>query len=96
MTKEAAKLKIEDLSKELRTHNHSYYVLSESNISDYDFDMMLEELQQLEKEFPEYAFEDSPTKRVGGTVAKNFTTVKHKYRMLSLGNSYSKEDVEDF
>ncbi len=96
MTKEEAKHKIEVLSQQLRDHNYSYYVLSESKISDYDFDMLLEELQKLEEQFPEFAFEDSPTKRVGGTIAKNFETVKHKYRMLSLGNSYSKEDIEDF
>ena len=96
MKQEAAKNKIEALSQTLRTHNHSYYVLSEPSISDYDFDMLLEELQKLEEQFPELAFEDSPTKRVGGTIAKNFTTVKHKYRMLSLGNSYSKEDMVDF
>jgi DNA ligase (NAD+) len=96
MKQEAAKNKIEALSQTLRTHNHSYYVLSEPSISDYDFDMLLEELQKLEEQFPELAFEDSPTKRVGGTITKNFTTVKHKYRMLSLGNSYSKEDMVDF
>ena len=96
MTKEEAKNKISQISDELRAHNYSYYVLSESSISDYDFDMKLEELQKLEEQYPEYAFEDSPSKRVGGEVTKNFTTVKHKYRMLSLGNSYSKEDIEDF
>ncbi|MEJ6736539.1 MAG: NAD-dependent DNA ligase LigA [Flavobacteriales bacterium] len=96
MKKEEAKNKIKSLSQTLRTHNHSYYVLSEPSISDYDFDMLLEELQKLEEQFPELAFEDSPTKRVGGTITKNFTTVKHKYRMLSLGNSYSKEDMVDF
>jgi DNA ligase (NAD+) len=96
MTKDEAKSKISKISEQLRTHNHSYYVLSEPTISDYDFDMLLEELQKLEEQFPEFAFEDSPTKRVGGEITKNFTTVKHKYRMLSLGNSYSKEDIEDF
>mgnify|MGYP001501326017 CR=1 FL=1 len=96
MKQEEAKNKIEALSQILRTHNHSYYVLSEPSISDYDFDMLLEELQKVEEQFPEFAFEDSPTKRVGGTITKNFTTVKHKYRMLSLGNSYSKEDMVDF
>ena len=96
MTKEEAINKIEALSQVLRIHNHSYYVLSEPIISDYDFDMLLEELQNLEEQFPELAFEDSPTKRVGGAITKNFTTVKHKYRMLSLGNSYSKEDMVDF
>jgi len=96
MTKEEAKHKIEEISNQLREHNHKYYVLSEPSISDYDFDMLLEELQKLEEQFPEFAFEDSPTKRVGGEVTKDFKTVKHKYRMLSLGNSYSKEDIEDF
>ena len=96
MKQEEAKNKIKALSQTLRTHNHSYYVLSEPSISDYDFDMLLEELQKLEEQFPELAFKDSPTKRVGGTITKNFTTVKHKYRMLSLGNSYSKEDMVDF
>jgi len=96
MKKEAVKQKIEELSEQLRTYNYNYYVLSNSTISDYDFDMLLVELQKLEEQFPEYAFEDSPTQRVGGVVTKNFTTVKHKYRMLSLGNSYSKEDIEDF
>ena len=96
MTKEAKRLKIEEISNQLRTHNHNYYVLSESTISDYDFDMLLEELQKLEEQFPEFAFEASPTKRVGGEITKNFKTVKHKSRMLSLGNSYSKEDIEAF
>jgi DNA ligase (NAD+) len=96
MEKETAKLKIEELSIQLRTLNHNYYVLSASTISDYDFDMLLEELQNLEAQFPEFSFEDSPTKRVGGEITKNFKTVKHKSRMLSLGNSYSKEDIQDF
>jgi DNA ligase (NAD+) len=96
MEKETAKLKIEELSIQLRTLNHNYYVLSASTISDYDFDMLLEELQKLEAQFPEFSFEDSPTKRVGGEITKNFKTVKHKSRMLSLGNSYSKEDIQDF
>lgn len=96
MEKEEAKHKIEELSQQLRTHNYNYYVLSNPTISDYDFDMLLVELQKLEEQFPEYAFDDSPTKRVGGEVTKNFTTVKHKYRMLSLGNSYSREEIADF
>ena len=96
MTKEEAKNKVEQLSQQLRAHNYSYYVLSEPAISDHEFDMLLEELQQLEEQFPTFAFEDSPTKRIGGEITKEFKTVKHKYRMLSLGNSYSKEDIEDF
>jgi DNA ligase (NAD+) len=71
-------------------------VLDNPTISDYDFDMLLEELQKLEIEHPEFAFDDSPTKRVGGDITKDFETVKHKYPMLSLGNSYSKEEIQDF
>jgi len=96
MNKEQAAQKISALSEELRQHNYNYYVLDKSEISDYDFDMKLEELQKLENEFPEFAEENSPTKRVGGAVTKNFETVKHQYPMLSLSNSYSKEEIEDF
>ncbi len=96
MNKEQAAQKIKELSEELREHNYNYYVLDNSTISDYDFDMLLEELQKLEKEFPELIEDDSPTKRVGGAVTKNFETVKHLYPMLSLGNSYSKEEIQDF
>jgi len=91
MTREEAKKKIVTLSEELRAHNYNYYMLSAPTISDYDFDMLLKELQELEEKFPEFAQENSPTKRVGGTITKDFETVKHKYRMLSLGNSYSRE-----
>lgn len=91
-----AKEKIQKLTKEINQHNYNYYVLSNPTISDYDFDMMLEQLVQLEKEFPELADDNSPTKRVGGEVTKEFETVKHKYPMLSLGNSYSKEEIIDF
>ena len=96
MTKEEAKKRIEQLTEELNTHNYQYYVLSEPTISDFDFDMLLEELQKLEEQFPEFASSESPTKRVGGAITKNFETVKHLYPMLSLGNSYSKDDILDF
>lgn len=96
MNNEQAAQKITALSTELRQHNYNYYVLDNSTISDYDFDMMLKELQELETQFPALAEENSPTKRVGGDITKNFETVKHQYRMLSLGNSYSKEEIEDF
>ena len=96
MTREEAKGKIVQLTSELREHNHNYYMLSKSTISDYDFDMMLQQLQQLEEEFPEFADANSPTKRVGGAITKDFETVKHKYRMLSLANSYSREEIVDF
>jgi len=96
MTLEQAKEKIEQLSKEISQHNYNYYMLSEPTISDYDFDMLLEELQKLEEQYPQFADENSPTKRVGGTITKEFETVKHKYPMLSLGNSYSREEIADF
>jgi DNA ligase (NAD+) len=96
MNKSTAQIKIEKLSKELHEHNHNYYVLSQPVISDYQFDIMLKELMDLEKQFPEYIHEQSPTKRVGGSITKEFKTITHKYRMLSLSNSYSKEDLIDF
>lgn len=96
MTASEAKNKIQELTQEINQHNYNYYVLSKPTISDYDFDMLLEQLIKLEHEFPELADENSPTKRVGGEVTKEFETVKHKYPMLSLGNSYSKEEIIDF
>lgn len=96
MDKATAKSRVEVLSKELHKHNHLYYVLSEPTVSDFQFDIMLKELQDLEEAFPDLVSENSPTKRVGGKVTKEFETVTHKYRMLSLGNSYSKEDLIDF
>ena len=92
----AVKKRIEELRKELRDHNYRYYVLDQPSISDYDFDMKLKALQELENEHPEFADPNSPTQRVGGEVTKNFTTVKHKNRMYSLDNSYSKEEVIDW
>jgi len=88
--------RITTLRKELRTHNHSYYVLDNPTISDYDFDMKLKELQELELQHPEFYDATSPTLRVGGTVTKDFETVTHGERMYSLDNSYSKEDLEDW
>ena len=96
MEKAVAQKKIEELSKELHEHNHLYYVLSNPVVSDFQFDTMLKELQALEKQFPEFLLSNSPSKRVGGAVTKEFVSVRHKYRMLSLGNSYSKEDLIDF
>ena len=96
MTKEEAKNRIVDLTKEINEHNYFYYVMSHPLISDYDFDMLLAELIKLEIEFPEFADINSPTKRVGGEIAKEFSQVKHKYPMLSLGNTYSVEEVVEF
>ena len=88
--------KIEELRKELHHHNHLYYVLDSPEISDYDFDMMLKELQELEEKHPEFQDPNSPTQRVGGTVTKSFNTVVHDHRMYSLSNSYSKEELEEW
>ncbi|WP_455497067.1 NAD-dependent DNA ligase LigA [Coprobacter sp.] len=84
------------LRRELNEHNYNYYVLSDPKISDREFDRMMEELQQLEKEYPEYDDPNSPTQRVGNDINKSFTQVKHKYPMLSLGNTYTIEEVSAF
>ena len=90
------KKQIQELSDELRMHNHNYYVLDNATISDYDFDIKLKELQELEAKHPEFTDANSPTQRVGGAVTKNFETIKHAQRMYSLDNSYSKEDLLDW
>ncbi|WKL48485.1 NAD-dependent DNA ligase LigA [Flavobacterium pectinovorum] len=87
---------IQALRNELNQHNYNYYVLDNATISDYDFDIKLKELQDLENKHPEFFDENSPTQRVGGTVTKNFKTIAHQYRMYSLDNSYSKEDLIDW
>lgn len=87
---------IQDLRDELNRHNYNYYVLDNTSISDYDFDIKLKELQRLEEEHPMYFDANSPTQRVGGEITKNFETVTHKNRMYSLDNSYSKEDLLDW
>ena len=90
------KQKIQQLRTELTQHNYSYYVLDNPTISDYEFDMKLKELQELEAKHPEFFDPTSPTVRVGGEVTKNFETVVHENRMYSLDNSYSKEDLQDW
>lgn len=90
------KNKIEQLRNELNLHNYNYYVLDNPTISDYEFDQKLKELQELEQAYPEFFDENSPTVRVGGSITKNFKTVAHEFRMYSLDNSYSKEDLEDW
>ena len=91
-----AQNRIQQLSVELEQHNYNYYVLDNPTISDLQFDVLLEELISLEKQFPEFLSASSPSQRVGGTITKEFKTVKHKYPMLSLSNSYSAEDMVDF
>ncbi|MDG1841906.1 MAG: NAD-dependent DNA ligase LigA [Crocinitomicaceae bacterium] len=96
MNIEEAKKEIDSLVKQINQHNHNYYVESNPSISDYDFDQKLERLIQLEKQFPLLADENSPSKRVGGDITKNFTVVKHRFPMLSLSNTYSKSEIEDW
>ena len=91
-----AKEQITALRNLLREHNYNYYVLDNPTISDYDFDMKLKKLQTLEAEHPEFDDPTSPSKRVGGAVTKNFETTKHNFRMYSLDNSYSKEDLQNW
>jgi DNA ligase (NAD+) len=87
---------IQVLREELNQHNHQYYVLDAPTISDFDFDLKLKQLQELETKHPEFFDPNSPTQRVGGTITKNFATVVHEHRMYSLDNSYSKEDLIDW
>ena len=96
MDKKTAEERILKLSTELRQYNYEYYVNDVSKVSDYEFDMMMKELQGLEEKFPEFADQNSPSKRVGGEITKKFETVAHKYPMLSLSNSYSREELVDF
>lgn len=91
-----AQPRIEELTELLNRYNHHYYVLNESLITDQEFDQLLKELQELESQFPDLARKDSPTQRVGGDLTKKFETVKHQYPMLSLSNSYSIEEIEEF
>jgi DNA ligase (NAD+) len=96
MNEEAAQERINHLTEELEAHNHRYYVLNEPSISDYDFDQLLKELETLEKAFPQFAHPNSPTKRVGGDITKKFPEVVHDYPMLSLSNTYSKEEIVEW
>lgn len=88
--------KINQLREVINQHNYNYYVLDKPTISDKEFDLLLKELEVLEKEHPEFYDPNSPSQRVGGQITKEFTTVKHQNRMFSLDNSYSKEDVIDW
>ena len=96
MDPEKAKERIRELSDEIRRHIYLYYVLSKPIISDFQFDQLLEELSNLEKEHPGLAEPDSPTQQVGGALTKEFRSVRHTYPMLSLGNTYSEEDIREF
>jgi len=96
MNKEEAKISIRQLVEDINNHNYRYYVLADPIISDYDFDMLLEKLVSLEKEFPEFKQPDSPSQRVGGSVTSEFASAKHTYPMLSLSNTYSEIELREF
>ncbi len=96
MSPAEAKKRIEALSAELKKHSYEYYVLAMPSISDFEFDKLLEELTALETQFPELIDPDSPTQNVGGFITKEFQTVKHRWPMLSLGNTYNEQELLDF
>lgn len=96
MTADQAKKEIAALTEKINYHNELYYQQSKTEITDQQFDQLLASLVKLEEQFPQFKLADSPTQRVGGTITKSFATVYHKYPMLSLGNTYSQEELEDF
>ena len=96
MNQSEAKAKIETLRKEIEEHNNRYYVLNQPLISDFEYDILLNELDTLEKKFPEFRSDNSPTKRVGSDITKEFEQYEHIYPMLSLGNTYSEEELREF
>lgn len=96
MNADQAKKEIANLTQKLNHHNELYYQQNRTEISDHEFDAMLESLVKLEEQFPHLKAHDSPTQRVGGTITKNFPTVFHQYPMLSLGNTYSQQELEEF
>ncbi len=96
MKKSEAKARIEKLLQEIEDHNNRYYVLNQPSISDFEYDILLNELETLEKRFPEYAIGSSPTRRVGNDITKEFEQYEHRYPMLSLGNTYSEEELMEF
>jgi DNA ligase (NAD+) len=87
---------IEQLSNELHRHNHLYYVENSPEISDFEFDQLMKQLQELEEKNPEMVLDSSPTKRVGGDITKKFNTIAHKYPMLSLSNTYSRDEIVEW
>lgn len=96
MSKDKEKRRIEQLRELLHHHNYQYYVLAQPEISDFEYDQLLKELIELEEKNPDLSDPNSPSQRVGNDINKEFEQVKHKYPMLSLGNTYSKEEVTDF
>lgn len=96
MTTHEASQRVEQLRNALEKHNHSYYVLANPSISDFEYDALMQELMMLEEQFPELQDPSSPSQRVGSDLSEEFVQVNHRYPMLSLGNTYSEEEVRDF
>ncbi len=96
MVDEEVKARVKQLREELRKHNYKYYVLDNPEISDYEYDQMLKELEELEAKYPELKTEDSPTQRVGGEPRDEFTKVEHSTRVLSLANAFNEQELRDF
>lgn len=96
MNQAEAKAHIERLRREIEEHNNRYYVLNQPIISDFEFDLLMNELQTLEKKYPEFSSPSSPTIKVGSDIAKEFLQYQHRYPMLSLGNTYNSEELRDF
>ena len=96
MNRKDAKKRIQKIRKEINFHNFKYYVENSPVISDYEFDQLLKELENLEEKFPDLVTPDSPTQRVGGEPIGGFETVKHKTAMLSLDNTYTYEELKEF
>ena len=96
MDKAAAEKRISELREALRHHNYRYYILSQPEITDFEYDILMNELQALEKEFPAFIDVNSPSQRVGSDLNREFDQVAHKYPMLSLSNTYSEEELLDF
>jgi len=96
MSPEEAGKRIETLRRELHTHNYRYYVLASPEISDFEFDQLMKELQSLEEQFPQFSDDNSPSKRVGSDLNQSFRQFAHEYPMLSLGNTYSREELAEF
>ena len=96
MNQAEAKERIKKLRMEIEEHNRRYYVLNEPVISDFEYDLLIAELATLEKKFPEFIVQSSPTQHVGSDISKEFRQYEHKYPMLSLGNTYNYEELRDF
>ena len=96
MKSSEARARIELLRSEIEEHNRSYYLLNSPTISDFEYDMLMNELDTLEKKYPEFISDNSPTRRIGNDITREFVQYEHKYPMLSLGNTYSEEDLREF